>query len=857
MKYFKYALMAAPLVIKGAKALFSSDDKKEEKNKYNKYEYEQEERRELERRLSYQLESLRNERNEMERANRENLERIRELQEQMRENMEEQRRREIERERDLIEKERIKKEKEIEENKREQEAILKCKESLNNEYMKSIFKALKNFDKEEEKWLNSLSDKNIQNKLSMFKKNLVPLFQELYIHEQIGKKLNRKFMNIIKNIAKNKELKRMNFMIIGPSGVGKSTLINELFGEKLAKEGTGKRCTEVGQRYESKNVPFLTLYDSVGTEIGKGHTLEDVQNDTLGEITNNLNINDPNEHIHCIIYCTTSNRIFEDELKVILKIREVYDGKKLPIVIACTRATDEEDVESKKKAINDILSKEGEKISDDIFGITFVKVHAREKESKSMLKKSIIPCFGLGDLIDTCYKKGEKSYSIAIKNSLIEIAKNCFMDYIKKIKELLLNEINFYLYLTQKFEPNFSDFISFCFEKISDVENQKGINQNELKQLAKYVGNEQQGNYNNINENEFPKEFNNLDLNPKQESEENFNLLKNENNFNNNGLDLIPNDSNKSLNAKTCIICEEKPVNPFKCNNCETEACEKCYLSQFEDEEDVTCMVCGASESYTLLQQENNLNKINIEENYKENGVGNEYYNIFEEKENEINEPITKSKDDDYNYVSNKNILKNNLGLESRNTVSVFVEQFKNEMIEIISDKFEEFIKTSVQNIYYELLDKYKENILDQNNNNINMRDAMKDKDELKEEAATELKNQLKEPSEENFLKRMSSNLYQDIVNNFSSEMENNLMKFINDLNNNEEIRLFFESFEEEQNKNSKQLEEQFNKYIKDLRQKESESHERALKIDYEDYCESMQSSSLGESIPSSSKKYQ
>ena len=29
----------------------------------------------------------------------------------------------------------------------------------------------------------------------------------------------------------------MNFIIIGSSGVGKSTLINEIFGEQLAQEG--------------------------------------------------------------------------------------------------------------------------------------------------------------------------------------------------------------------------------------------------------------------------------------------------------------------------------------------------------------------------------------------------------------------------------------------------------------------------------------------------------------------------------------------------------------------------------------------------------------------------------------------
>jgi GTPase SAR1 family protein len=215
-------------------------------------------------------------------------------------------------------------------------------------------------------------------------------------------------------------------MIIGSSGVGKSTLINSILGEYLAEEGAGKRCTAIGKRYISKNKSFITLFDSVGTEIGQGHTLEDVQRDTLDEITKNLNINDPNEHIHCIIYCTTSNRIFEDELKVILKIREKYDGKRLPIIIVYISVLDDNDVEAKKNAINEFLGKYGEQISNDIFGITFIKVHAKEYLYEKMGQKFCDPSFGLAELVQTCYKKGEKSYKIAIKNSLVQIAKNSF-----------------------------------------------------------------------------------------------------------------------------------------------------------------------------------------------------------------------------------------------------------------------------------------------------------------------------------------------------------------------------------------------------------------------------------------------
>jgi len=103
----------------------------------------------------------------------------------------------------------------------------------------------------------------------------------------------------------------MNFIIIGNSGVGKSTLINEILLEKLAQEGIGKRTTLESKKYESKSVPFLSLLDTMGTEIGTGHKLIDILKETLKEITDKLDSNDPNEHIHCILYCTTSNRFLK------------------------------------------------------------------------------------------------------------------------------------------------------------------------------------------------------------------------------------------------------------------------------------------------------------------------------------------------------------------------------------------------------------------------------------------------------------------------------------------------------------------------------------------------------------------
>ena len=111
----------------------------------------------------------------------------------------------------------------------------------------------------------------------------------------------------------------------------------------------------------------------MGTEIGSGHRLIDDLQETLQHITQKLNSKDQNGHIHCILYCNTSNRFFPDELKVILKLREKYDGKKLPKVIVYKRATKYDELESFRKSINDFLSKH-----------LFIPVNAKRRKKKNI-----------------------------------------------------------------------------------------------------------------------------------------------------------------------------------------------------------------------------------------------------------------------------------------------------------------------------------------------------------------------------------------------------------------------------------------------------------------------------------------
>ena len=81
-----------------------------------------------------------------------------------------------------------------------------------------------------------------------------------------SEKIVQESINAIAEKIKN--LNTLNIIVAGKTGVGKSTLINSVFKEKLADTGMGKPVTSHMRKITKKGVP-LAIYDTRGFELGK------------------------------------------------------------------------------------------------------------------------------------------------------------------------------------------------------------------------------------------------------------------------------------------------------------------------------------------------------------------------------------------------------------------------------------------------------------------------------------------------------------------------------------------------------------------------------------------------------------
>ena len=126
-------------------------------------------------------------------------------------------------------------------------------------------------------------------------------------------------------------MKHGNILVIGNSGVGKSTLINAVLGENLVKTGSGiSGTTSELKIYESGKIPFRII-DTIGFEMEAIRAVRKWSKDSTKEGNKDTQIN-------VIWFCVdgTARKLFPQAIKNLSRATSVWES--VPVIVVITKS---------------------------------------------------------------------------------------------------------------------------------------------------------------------------------------------------------------------------------------------------------------------------------------------------------------------------------------------------------------------------------------------------------------------------------------------------------------------------------------------------------------------------------------
>lgn len=185
----------------------------------------------------------------------------------------------------------------------------------------------------------------------------------------------------------NKE--KFNIILIGATGVGKSSLVNAVFGEKIVKAGVGKPIT---QHLEKIKIPKkgLVLWDTKGIE-SKNYkeTISQLKKEIKSCFDNYSHIDDV-PHLGWMCVDASGARIEPRDIELISILKE----QNIPIVVVFTKTLGDDTSEFIDKAIAEINLHHNDYVKNN---------YARVNSTERKILGFTVPVSGLDELVDLTF----------------------------------------------------------------------------------------------------------------------------------------------------------------------------------------------------------------------------------------------------------------------------------------------------------------------------------------------------------------------------------------------------------------------------------------------------------------------
>ena len=275
--------------------------------------------------------------------------------------------------------------------------------------------------------------------------------------KQLIEKDTIEFLKLIKNKSRNtnnnlwdkiiKEINDMNFyniILIGNTGVGKSTLINGVLRLKknLAEEGDTAVPQKIGnwpKKYPvtemDSDIKGINLYDTEGIQKNGENGFKE-HLDKIVDFIHSPKI-DLKETINAIWYCINNNRLDGDE-EYIQNIFNLFSGLKIPVIFIFTKAfkSRKKDIKMIKEGLSNFVHFKNN--PNDLHFIEVITKDLVDEDTGEIYEKKK----GIDLLLKETMKVSDLTIMAPIMKKISEIFNENSFEIIKKLSEKLQEQYN-------------------------------------------------------------------------------------------------------------------------------------------------------------------------------------------------------------------------------------------------------------------------------------------------------------------------------------------------------------------------------------------------------------------------------